>query len=58
MVYTSVTLITYVLALVAYIFVEKPFDIIFKQLLGGGGSSGKRPQKREGMIHQPMCYIS
>ncbi|XP_039452293.1 nose resistant to fluoxetine protein 6-like [Culex pipiens pallens] len=46
-VFTSVTLITYVLALVAYIFVEKPFDIIFKHLLGGG-SSGKRPQAREG----------
>uniref|UniRef100_A0A1Q3FMG8 Acyltransferase 3 domain-containing protein n=2 Tax=Culex tarsalis TaxID=7177 RepID=A0A1Q3FMG8_CULTA len=47
-VFTSVTLITYVLALVAYIFVEKPFDIIFKQLLAGGGDSGKQLQKREG----------
>ncbi|XP_058456880.1 uncharacterized protein LOC131434243 [Malaya genurostris] len=39
-VFCSVTLITYVLSFMAYILVEKPFDIIFKQVLGGGTKDG------------------
>ncbi|XP_058835520.1 nose resistant to fluoxetine protein 6-like [Topomyia yanbarensis] len=35
-VFCSAMLITYTLSLLAYISVEKPFDIIFKQLLGSG----------------------
>ncbi|XP_021697289.1 nose resistant to fluoxetine protein 6 [Aedes aegypti] len=34
-VYCSVILLTYVLALFAYLFIEKPCDIIFKQLFDG-----------------------
>ncbi|XP_055533120.1 nose resistant to fluoxetine protein 6-like [Wyeomyia smithii] len=46
-VFCSVTLITYTLAVLAYITVEKPFDIIFKQLLGGGST---RPEERKGVL--------
>ncbi|XP_065086709.1 uncharacterized protein LOC135708531 [Ochlerotatus camptorhynchus] len=34
-VFCSVTMLTYALATCAYLFVEKPCDIMFKQLLGG-----------------------
>ncbi|XP_055533129.1 O-acyltransferase like protein-like [Wyeomyia smithii] len=42
-VFCSVTMISYALAFAAFVTIEKPLDVIFKQLLAGGsGKSGPR----------------
>ncbi|XP_053686958.1 O-acyltransferase like protein-like [Sabethes cyaneus] len=48
-VFCSVTMISYILAFLAFVFIEKPCDIMFKQLLSGGsGNSGPRKNAEEG----------
>lgn len=46
-VYCSVILLTYVLALFAYLFIEKPCDIIFKQLFDGKPATKQEKGKQK-----------
>ncbi|XP_058818723.1 uncharacterized protein LOC131681749 [Topomyia yanbarensis] len=51
-VFCSTVLITLLLSLLAYILVEKPFDIIFKQLLSSGT---REKEKNDTIISQTIC---